>query len=598
VVNRLYYGDNLDILRRREYFADASVDLVYLDPPFKSDQDYNVLFQEKDGSRAAAQIKAFSDTWEWNQASAAACDEVIQIGGRVSDALRAFKMVLGGSDMMAYLAMMAPRLLELRRVLKPTGSLYLHCDPTASHYLKLLLDSIFGPENFRSEVIWRRSNGHNKVSRQFGPIHDTLLFYARSNDAYFRPGLTPVTRGYVREWFTAEDEHGAFRTNMLTGPGTRTGASGRKWRNFDPTSVGRHWAIPASLRDALPPEASEWDTQQCLDHLYDAGLIYIPRDGEGQPKYKQYVGPGIPYQDVWAYQPYTQGCLYGTEAGIDEDVKWLQHDQERLGYPTQKPEGLLARIIESSCPSDGVVLDPFCGCGTSIAAAQQLHRAWIGIDITHLAITLIRHRLSDAHGESIRETYSVTGEPVSVPDAEELAATDPYQFQWWALGLVGARPTEQKKGADKGIDGRIFLHEVTGGETQEIVLSVKAGHTGPNHVSELRGVMEREGAIIGVLITMQEPTRAMIREAASGGFYESRWGRHPRLQILQVGELLDGAQIDCPPVRQTSTTYRRAPRVASKSGSQPRLHGLDVERTMVKATLKSATRKRKRKRGA
>lgn len=549
-----------------------------------------MLFQEKDGTQAAAQIKAFGDTWEWNQASAAACDEVIGRGaGRTADALRAFKMLLGGSDMMAYLAMMAPRLLELRRVLKPTGSLYLHCDPTAGHYLKLLLDAIFGPENFRSEIIWRRSSGHNKVSRQYGPIHDTLLFYAKTGDAYFHPGVTPVTRGYVREWFTDEDERGPYRTNMLTGPGTRTGTSGHPWHNFDPTSVGRHWAIPASLREVLPHEAVTWTTQSCLDFLYKAGFIYIPREGEGQPKYKQYIGAGSPYQDVWAYQPYTQGCLYGIDDGIDEDVKWLQHDQERLGYPTQKPEGLLARIIGSSCPTDGVVLDPFCGCGTTIAAAQQLHRKWIGIDIAHLAITLIRHRIKDAYGDAIRETHEVTGEPVSLPDAEELAATDPYQFQWWALGLVGARPTEQKKGAAKGVDGRIFLHEVVGGETQEIIISVKAGHTGPNHVAELRGVTEREHAIIGVLITMQEPTRAMVREAASAGFHTSRWGKHSRLQILTIRELLDGRQIDSPPVRQTSVTYKRAPRAISKAAEQQPLYD-DVPRRMVKAGLRRTKR--------
>ncbi len=216
----------------------------------------------------------------------------------------------------------------------------------------MLLDTVFEPVNFRSEIIWRRSSGHNKVSRQYGPIHDTVLFYAKTDAAYFSPGVTPVTRGYVREWFTGKDERGPFRTNMLTGPGTRTGTSGQPWRKFDPTSVGRHWAIPASLRQVLPPEASEWTTQRCLDFLHKAGFIYIPRAGEGQPKYKQYLGgAGIPYQDVWAYQPYTQGCLHGSDAvGIDEDVKWLQHDQERLGYPTQKPEGLLGpddRIIMS-----------------------------------------------------------------------------------------------------------------------------------------------------------------------------------------------------------------------------------------------------------
>ena len=256
--NKLFYGDNLDVLRR--HVSDESIDLVYLDPPFNSNANYNVLFAERDGTQAAAQIKAFEDTWRWDEGAARAYADVVEAGGRVSQAMQAFRTFLGESDMLAYLAMMAPRLVELRRVLKSTGSLYLHCDPTASHYLKMLLDAVFDPVNFRSEIIWRRSSGHNKVSRQYGPIHDTVLFYAKTDAAYFSPGVTPVTRGYVREWFTGEDERGSFRTNMLTGPGTRTGMSGQPWKNFDPTSVGRHWAIPASLRQALPPEASEWTT--------------------------------------------------------------------------------------------------------------------------------------------------------------------------------------------------------------------------------------------------------------------------------------------------------------------------------------------------
>ena len=570
--NQLYYGDNLDVLRL--HVPDESVDLVYLDPPFNSNADYNVLFAERDGTQAAAQIKAFEDTWRWDEGAARAYADVVEAGGRVSQAMQAFRTFLGESDMLAYLAMMAPRLVELRRVLKPTGSLYLHCDPTASHYLKMLLDAVFDPVNFRSEIIWRRSSGHNKVSRQYGPIHDTVLFYAKTNAAHFSPGVTPVTRGYVREWFTGEDERGPFRTNMLTGPGTRTGMSGQPWRKFDPTSVGRHWAIPASLRQVLPPEASEWTTQLCLDFLHKEGFIYIPRDGEGQPKYKQYLGAGIPYQDVWAYQPYTQGCLHGSDTvGIDEDVKWLQHDQERLGYPTQKPEGLLARMIKSSCPADGIVLDPFCGCGTTIAAAQALGRQWIGIDVTNLAITLIRHRLKDAYGDDIEQTYQVIGEPVSVPDAEALAASDPYQFQWWALGLVGARPAEGKKGADQGIDGRICFHDGHTGKTKQIVLSVKTGKLHAPYVRDLRGVVEREQATLGVLLTLNTPTRAMRTEAASAGFYDSPWGQHLRVQILTVGELMAGKKLDAPPPRQTSRTYKRAPKARKKSGAQPKMFG-------------------------
>ena len=246
--------------------------------------------------------------------------------------------------------------------------------------------------------------------------------------------------------------------------------------------------------------------------------------------------------------------------------------QERLGYPTQKPEALLDRIIQASSNEGDTILDPFCGCGTTIASAHRLKRRWIGIDITHLAISLIKQRLDDAHGEAIRETYRVIGEPVSVADAEVLAASDPYQFQWWALGLVGARPAEGKKGADKGIDGRIYFHEGDG-TTRQIILSVKAGKLHAPYVRDLRGVVEREKAALGVLLTLDEPTKAMRTEAASAGFYASPWGQHPKLQIVTVGDLLAGKRLDMPPVRQTSVTYKRAPKALSKAAEQAPLYG-------------------------
>jgi DNA modification methylase len=565
-MNRLYYGDNLEVLR--QYGRPESVDLVYLDPPFNSNATYNVLFSEQDGTQAAAQIKAFEDTWRWDQVAARAYQEIVEAGGRVSDAMQAFHTLLGPSNMLAYLAMMAPRLVELHRVLKATGSLYLHCDPTASHYLKILLDAIFGPENFRSEIIWRRSTGHNKLTKQYGPIHDTILFYSRSGDMHFTPGTRPVSRGYVREWFTQSDERGPFRTNMLTGPGVRAGHSGKPWGGFDPNTVGRHWAIPASLRGELPADAKGWTTQEVLDFLHARGFIYIPRDGEGQPKYKQYVSAGVPYQDIWAYQPYTAGALWGTEESIDEDVRWLQHDAERLGYPTQKPLGLLERIIRTSCPEGGVVLDPFCGCGTTVSAAQLLGRPWIGIDITNLAISLIRSRLRDQYGEEIRAQYDVIGEPKSLQDARVLAADDPYQFQWWALGQVGARPAELKKGADRGIDGRIVFFDDNTRKAKTIILSVKAGGVQVSHIRDLVGVLDREKAVMGVLISLEEPTRNMRQEAAEAGFYRSEWGQHPRVQLLTVGQILEGKQIDMPPRRQVDATIKRAPKAEARVAQQ------------------------------
>lgn len=567
--NKLFFGDNLHVLR--EHIPDESVDLTYLDPPFNSNASYNVLFKEKTGTGSSAQIMAFEDTWAWGpEAEKEYFETVTQGPQRLADLLKALRTFLGQSDMMAYLTMMAPRLAELHRVLKPTGSIYLHCDPTASHYLKLVMDAVFGPDNFRSEIIWRRSSGHNKVSRQYGPIHDTILFYSKSASFYFRPGSRPPMRGYIKEWFTGEDEKGAYRTNMLTGPGTRTGSSGLPWHGFDPTSVGRHWAIPRSVRSALPDDATGWSTQESLDYLHAVGLIYIPRDGAGQPKYKQYVGEGIPYQDIWAYQPYTQGTVMGTQDCIDEDVKWLEHDKERLGYPTQKPTGLLMRIVSSSCPLNGLVLDAFCGCGTAVEAAARLQRHWIGIDITYLAIEVIQRRMRDRFGEDFR--CEVEGIPTDLTAAAALANKDRYQFELWALGRVDAHSAHDgKKGADRGVDGCVYFFDDESGKPKKIVVQVKSGHVQSAYVRDLKGVVEREKAVIGALITLEEPSKPMRDEATTAGFYEPEFfpgRRYPKIQIITVQQLLDGARIQYPAVAPVGS-YARAERHKKQVAEQP-----------------------------
>jgi DNA modification methylase len=573
--NLLYYGDNLDVLRR--YVKDESIDLVYLDPPFKSDQNYNILFSEQDGSRSAAQIKAFEDTWQWDQAAAEAFQEVVEAGGKVSQVMQAFRLFLGDTDMLAYLAMMAPRLMELRRVLKETGSLYLHCDSTASHYLKLLMDAVFGPANFRNEIIWRRTNAHNDPKR-YGRIHDVLLFYQKQPGVYFQPQFTSLPRGHVEERFNKRDAYGVYKLENPTGPGPRYGDSGEPWQGFNPTERNRAWAPPRKLCEKLGIDNS-LPTRQKLDALLAAGHIELSKTPGSIPMVKVYLeedddGQGTAYQDIWAYQPYTQGYYYGdTQSGIDQDVAWIGPTSgERLGYPTQKPVGLLERIVKSSSRQGDIILDPFCGCGTAIAAAQKLNRRWIGIDITHLAISLIKNRLKDAFGDGIEKMYEVTGEPTSLPGAVFLAQQDPYQFQWWALGLVGARPVEQKKGADKGIDGRLYFHDDSkGGPTKQIIFSVKAGQGMVSHLRDLRGVVEREKAQMGVLIAMEEPTKPMRTEAAGAGFYDSPWGsRHPRLQIRTIEELLKGKGVDRPP-HQGNVTFKKAPRVYKKQEEQPEL---------------------------
>jgi len=529
--NTLYYGDNLDILRR--YVADESVDLVYLDPPFNSNANYNVLFKEHSGEQAASQIRAFEDTWTWSMEAELALESMIVGGGQVSVSMQSFRKLLGTSNMMAYLAMMAPRLVELRRALKPTGSIYLHCDPTASHYLKLLMDAVFGTDSFRSDIRWQRTSAHANALLNYAWVSDELLFYTKGNTWTWNQRYQPFSSDYIESHYGQRDPDGRhFTTRDLTASMSRA-SSGQlyDWRGVHPVP-SRCWSF----------------TKDKMEQFEAGGLLVYGRSGV--PRLKLYLdqSKGTPVSDIWGDIP-----------PINSQAA------ERLGYPTQKPEALLERIIAASSNLGDVVLDPFCGCGTAVAAAQTLGRRWIGIDITYLAIALIRRRLRDAYGESIDESYEVIGEPASVEDAKVLAAADPYQFQWWALDQVHARGVERKKGADKGIDGRIYFHEGDSSDVKQIIISVKAGHTNVAHVRDLRGVLDREESVIGVLISMQGTTKPMRDEAATAGLYTSPWGKHPRLQLLTVDDLLGGKGIDCPPLRQVSQTFKKAPKAAAAS---------------------------------
>jgi len=465
-VNKLLFGDNLKWLRDRDIFPDASVDLVYLDPPFNSNADYNVLFREASGEVSQAQFHAFTDTWNWADAANTYREFVDNCPNTaVVEMVEALHSFLKNSPMMAYLAMMAPRLVELNRILKFTGSLYLHCDPTASHYLRMLLDGVFGAKNFRNEIIWRRSGAHNSAKR-FG------LFYAKSKDYKFNKNYRPYLKGYVKAFFNNQDSKGHFRSQTLTGSGTRNGESGKAWRGFDPTEKGRHWAFPGTLAEELGIENLE--LHEKLNYIADNG--FLAKTVDGLPEYRQYlhISKGVPAQDMWAYQPYTKDCLEGRNECIDQDVKWLEKrgGEDKLGYPTQKPTGLLERIISSSTDKGDIILDPFCGCGTTIHAAQKLGMQWIGIDVTYLAINLIKRRLKDAFGDDVQ--FEERGQPTDFGSAKELASLDKWQFQQWALSLIEARPrTEgEGKGADRGVDGMLYFYE-SKDKREKILVQVK-----------------------------------------------------------------------------------------------------------------------------
>jgi adenine specific DNA methylase Mod len=534
MTNHLYYGDNLDILRNS--IADESVDLVYLDPPFNSQANYNVLFKAPSGQDSKAQIEAFEDTWHWNEHAERAFDEVMISGNSdAAEMLRAMRSFLKENDMMAYLTMMTVRLIELHRVLKQSGSLYLHCDPTASHYLKILLDAVFGPTRYRNEVIWKRTSSHPSAKR-WGPVHDTIFFYSKDKEFTWNAQYAAYDEEYLNTFFDMTDSDGRrWKRSDITGSGTREGLTGKPWRGIDITSKGRHWGNPPSH----------------LDKLDANGRIHWPAKEDGMPRLKQYPEdlPGVPVSDVIT------------------DIRVMHNlSSERLGYPTQKPLSLLERIILASSNEGDIVLDPFCGCGTTIHAAQKLHRNWLGIDITHLAVSLIEKRLNDAF-PTIK--YTVHGTPKDLEGARALAAQDKYQFQWWAVSLIDAVPYGgKKKGADGGIDGFVYF-KPDGKTTEKAIVSVKGGeNVSVAMIRDMGHVVDREKAKVGIFITLAEATGPMKTEAVKAGFYETpHHGKVPKLQILTIADLFAGKKPQIPFVDASS--FKVAPR--ERSSKQERL---------------------------
>ncbi|MBA3945582.1 MAG: restriction endonuclease [Herpetosiphonaceae bacterium] len=544
IANTLFYGDNLDILR--EYLADESVDLVYLDPPFNSSRAYNVLFRDESGKDSEAQIVAFEDTWHWNQQAEYTYRELVTQGPeRVGQMIGALRQFVGANQMMAYLVMMAARLVELHRVLKPTGSLYLHCDSTASHYLKIILDTIFGPINYRNEIVWKRTSAHSDRAQgnvvHMGRIHDIILFYTKTDEARRQELYQPYSENYTDDFYRHRDQDGRrYRLGDITGPGGA--AKGNPQYEF--LGVTRYWRYSKAR----------------MQELYEQGRIVQSKPGS-VPAYKRYLDemPGVPLQDLW-----------------DDIAPIGAQASERLGYPTQKPLALLERIIQASSNPGDVVLDPFCGCGTAVAAAQKLGRRWIGIDITHLSITLQKYRLEEMF-PGIQ--FKVIGEPEDLGAAQQLAKDDRYQFQWWALSLIRARPLggqegskTGKKGSDRGIDGVITFIDEANAKPKRILVQVKSGHVKSGDVRDLRGTVERECAAMGVFITLEVPSRDMVTEAVSAGYYRSPFTQreYPRIQLLTIAELLHGATIKMP---DEFGTFRQAQRIRQSDGEQL---GLDV----------------------
>ncbi len=468
--------------------------------------------------------------------------------------LDALIQFMGCNQMTAYLVMMAARLVELRRVLKPTGSLYLHCDPTASHYLKIILDVIFSPQNYRNEIVWKRQSAHSDAKNKFADVTDNILFYVKSNIAKFNPVYAEHDQQYIEKFyrFNDQDGKGLYRLGDMASPNPRPNMM-YEWLGFKCPEKG--WRY-------------QKDTMQ---KLHNEKRIYYPTNPDGsfdtrkRPALKRYLDEqeGSIVTNIWS------------------DINSLQAvSAERLGYPTQKPVALLKRILLASSAENDIVLDPFSGCGTAIAAAEELHRRWIGIDITHLAIAMHKVRLAGNFNLEAGKDYDVVGEPADLAGARKLASDDRYQFQWWALSLLKARPVgsdggrEGKKGSDRGIDGIITFKE-DAHEVGRIIIQVKSGRVNSSHIRDLVGTLNREKAAMALFVTLEPPTADMIHEANQAGlYYQKRLDySYPKVQIITIESLLNGEKTNIPILREESLP--QAPRVKRKSPENPALPGLD-----------------------
>lgn len=533
----------------RKYIPSESIDLIYLDPPFNSNESYNVLFKSRD-KQPNSQIIAFEDTWHWNQASEDAYDEVIQSGNaKAATAIEGLRQVLGESDMMAYLCMMCVRLLELHRVLKPRGSIYLHCDPTASHYLKIIMDAVFGVENFRNEIVWDRVRGLSSISKNFRKAHDIILRYAKTKEYQFTSQYMEKDEKYAKQ-FGKKDDIGYYTSAKLLGPGkTRDGETGKPWRGVDPNTHGKggsHWIYK----------------HEKLEELNRQGRVLWPKKEGGAPRVKYYLheSKGVKVSDVWTDVPAIES-----------------NSREYLDYQTQKPLILLERIIKSSSKKGQIVLDPFCGCGTAVHAAEKMQRRWIGIDITHLAINIMEDRMKSAF-PGIK--FRVDGLPQSMVDARKLFKLDPFQFELWAIQRIIPGMQVTSKTGDQGIDGvgRAPVGRDANGRTKyaKIIASVKGGkHIPPAYMNELQGNLAKHNADMGVLLTLEDlPKRSeIVKICTKAGKYtvDTVTGpmHYPILQTFKVGDVFEGRRPDLPSLMQSAAVA--APVIKRTRGTQSTL---------------------------
>jgi DNA modification methylase len=533
--NELYYGDNLDVLRRK--IPSESVDLCYIDPPFNSKRNYFQIYNNQ-GGEDRAQAQAFVDTWEWgdeaNEGIAWITDIAQLQNGKLTEQtvelIRGLEKVLKRGSLLAYLVHMTLRIVEIYRVLKPTGSFYLHCDPTASHYLKLVLDAVFCGQggDYLAEISWKRSSAHNDAKqgrKQPGNIRDVILFYTKARDWLWNWQYTPYSEEYVSGFYKYVDEK-----------------TGRRYRLGDLTAAKPGGDVSYEFMGTFPYKGRYWAySKENMQKYFNDGRLYFPKNG-GTPSYKRFLDemPGVPLQNDWS------------------DIR-PANSNELLGYPTQKPEALLERIIKASSNEGDTVLDAYCGCGTTVAVAQRLGRRWIGIDITYQSISLILKRLADkypADWPQIEADILLDGVPRDLASAVALANRKDdktrKEFEKWAVLTYSNNQARinEKKGADAGIDGIAYflIDKDTNGKA---IFQVKSGGSNRATLATLNSDRQREKAEFGYLLTMDLPTKAMRDEIAAAGKY-----KHPllnreddRIQVITVAEILRGDRLNLPMAR-------------------------------------------------
>lgn len=553
--NFLFYGDNLQVLRK--HIKDETVDLCYIDPPFNSKRDYNQIYNNI-GTEDLAQAQAFTDTWIWDEIANAGYSEIIgndmgRFSSQTTDLIKAFQSVLGEGSLLAYLVSLTLRVTEIQRILKPTGSFYLHCDPTASHYLKLVLDAVFIPRggDYINEISWKRTNARSTEGR-WPRIHDVLFFYTKSNKFNFQPLKIKADKAKLPH--TLITVNGIkYQTYELTGPGvTQDGDSGKEWKGFNPSSFGRHWANSEAQRN-------EWDGD---------GLIHWAKAG---------TAGGFPRRRD--ENPFEAEDREVTVADIWTDIDRInQAAKERLGYPTQKPLSLLERIISASSQPGDIVLDAYCGCGTTIDAAHKLKRKWIGIDITYQSIAVVLKRLEDTYGKAVLNEVVLNGIPKDMKSAVALANKKDdrlrKEFEKWAVLTYTTNRAiiNDKKGADGGIDG-IAYFRVGKKDNAKIIFQVKSGGVKRNDIATLRGDMEKAGAALAVLITLEEPTKPMLQDANAAGLYKHvEMGKnYDKISIITIKEIVEGGvRLEIPMSVEVLKAAQKA-----VDGEQPSLFGGD-----------------------